>query len=388
MDVIALIIGVIYLGLASWHDFRTREVPDTISYGFLSVALAYGVAKALIVYSWTPLFDMLAGFFFMFLIGLLLFFTGQWGGADTKILMGLGALLGLWLNNFNTLIFLIVMLFSGAAYGMIYTLLLAIKFRGKFFSSAKRLIRRPVVHRVRILVILLTAILLFGGLLSKTNKVLLITGAIITYSFFYLWVLVKTVEESVLLKTLTVDNLREGDWIKSDLWVKRREKESLEHYLMTEEKRIVKEMLREDVRLMILRELNFRPFSSLIQRRRRAIKVFASKLTEKRKENIKKEIGLSPKQMKKLLFAKSTATLTRISKSAPKLLRKYRFSPEQEYLCGPKDLGISNEQIERVKSSAVKSVEVKEGIPFVPNFLISYLLFWFFRESLIHLLHF
>ena len=43
-------------------------------------------------------------------------------------------------------------------------------------------------------------------------------------------------------------------------------------------------------------------------------------------------------------------------------------------IAGPKDLGISLEQIARLKSLGVKKVLVKYGIPFVPSFLIAFII--------------
>ncbi|GIU69536.1 MAG: hypothetical protein KatS3mg002_0772 [Candidatus Woesearchaeota archaeon] len=50
------------------------------------------------------------------------------------------------------------------------------------------------------------------------------------------------------------------------------------------------------------------------------------------------------------------------------------FISERKYITGPKDLGISKEQIELLKKSKIKKVLVKEGIPFIPAFLIAFIL--------------
>jgi hypothetical protein len=42
-------------------------------------------------------------------------------------------------------------------------------------------------------------------------------------------------------------------------------------------------------------------------------------------------------------------------------------------LVGPKDLGISKKQIALLKKYRIKKVLVKEGIPFVPSFLLGYI---------------
>ena len=43
-------------------------------------------------------------------------------------------------------------------------------------------------------------------------------------------------------------------------------------------------------------------------------------------------------------------------------------------ICGPKDkLGVSTKQIAELKKHKIKTVTVKQGIPFIPGFLLGYL---------------
>ena len=54
-------------------------------------------------------------------------------------------------------------------------------------------------------------------------------------------------------------------------------------------------------------------------------------------------------------------------------------------ICGPKDLGISRKQISRLSKLNIKKVLVKYGMPFVPSFLLAFIItllwgniiFWF-----------
>ena len=49
-----------------------------------------------------------------------------------------------------------------------------------------------------------------------------------------------------------------------------------------------------------------------------------------------------------------------------------------KYICGPKDLGIEKKQIRELvklyKQKKIKNILIKEGIPFVPSFLIAYII--------------
>ena len=99
MDPVPFVIGLLFLAAASWHDLRTREVPDLLSYGLIVFAAAYGTLKAILLWNWQPFLAMAAGELAMLLLGLLMFYGGQWGGADSKLLIGMGGLYGLWLGE-------------------------------------------------------------------------------------------------------------------------------------------------------------------------------------------------------------------------------------------------------------------------------------------------
>jgi Flp pilus assembly protein protease CpaA len=268
MDFVVFVAGLLALGLASVHDIRTREVPDLVSYGLLLFSVSYGAAKALLLGSWQPLLSMLLGLCAMVALGFLLFYLGQWGGADSKLLMGLGALLGLGFGSYDLLLFLVLSLFSGATYGLLYTAGLAFKERKAFVERFRRIIREPRIHTLRTVVVTCCFLLLFAAVLAATYRPALIVATIAVYLMFYLWLSVKAVEQAVLIKEYPVGKLTEGDWILKDVMVRGKR------------------------------------------------------------------------------------------------------------VCGPKDLGISEEQIAELKRLKVKKVWVKEGIPFVPSFLVAYVLLW------------
>ncbi|MBR9693425.1 prepilin peptidase [Candidatus Woesearchaeota archaeon] len=269
MDLIPFIVGLGFLLVASIHDMRTREVPDLVSYGLLLFAIAYGFAKSIVLWNWVPMVQMLLGLVAMIALGFLLYYTGQWGGADSKLLMGLGALLGLGFGTIDTVLFLVLMLLAGAVYGTLYTLSLVVKEWKVFKPAFVKEIRRPLIHRLRKIVLVLGFLLVIAVLLTPfAEKTILVLLLVMLYFLFYAWLIVKTVEKSVLIKTYPVEKLTEGDWIQEEVKVK------------------------------------------------------------------------------------------------------------GKLICGPKDLGITNKQIAKLKRLKVKKVVVKEGIPFVPSFLLGFILLW------------
>lgn len=272
MDFLAFAFGGLFLLLASLHDLKTREVPDMLSYGLIFFALSFRLAETLITNNWTPLLSSLVGASVMFIIGLILFYAGQWGGADSKLLVGMGALLGLGFGTWDAALFLLLVLIAGAFYGIIYSIGLAIIHRKNFMSRFKQNLRAHArLRRIVVLICLLLIILVV--ILSPAYKILLGTLAVMAYLTFNLWLVVRSVEQSILIKRYPVEKLTEGDWINEEVIV-----------------------------------------------------------------NGKK-------------------------------------------LAGPDDLGVTKKQIAKIKNAGVKEVIVKEGIPFVPSFLLASILLWLFAES-------
>ncbi len=89
MTVLLATLWVALLFFAAVWDWFHREIPDVCPIGILGVAVASILAGSL---AWpASLLGLAAGF----LVGLLLFAVGAWGGGDAKLASALGAVLGL-----------------------------------------------------------------------------------------------------------------------------------------------------------------------------------------------------------------------------------------------------------------------------------------------------
>ncbi len=218
---IALITGMI-------TDFKTREVPDWLNFGLIFSGIGINLIATIVYSNWSFIINSIAGLALGVVIALIMFYGGQWGGGDSKMLMGLGALLGIniikfqFLPIFNSFFisFFVNMLLIGSVYGLIWISVLAIKNRKKVIKRFKELRTKRFFIRIRwVFLFLLLVIILVMFLPLGIIKFYLIGFILVAFFITYLWNFVKAVEDITMVKRIDVSKLTEGDWIVKDVIV-------------------------------------------------------------------------------------------------------------------------------------------------------------------------
>lgn len=117
---------------AGFWDLKTTEIPDWVCLAMVAGGLSLFGAEGLLTGDWSGLTTSLAvgGAFLAF--GLLMYFTGQWGGGDGELLVAMGVLLPAWPLGAKSmfpfpLALLINLFLVGAAYSIIYAVALAVR---------------------------------------------------------------------------------------------------------------------------------------------------------------------------------------------------------------------------------------------------------------------
>ncbi|MGM5484846.1 MAG: A24 family peptidase [Nanobdellota archaeon] len=267
-----IIIALFYLLTGSISDLKTREVLDFANFSLISIGVALNLLYASVYEKWAIALESLLGLGIFVAIAFIMYYAGQWGGGDSKMLMGLGALFGMpfSFDKLPLLVeFFINTLIVGAIYGLFWSLTVAImnwkKVSRRFAKNSAK------AHRIKMYIIFGCGALLAAAFIVKDSMitVFLVSMTFVAIFSFYMWIFVKSVEKEIMYNHIDVDKLTEGDWIVNDVKV------------------------------------------------------------------------------------------------------------EGEYITGPKELGITGEAIEKLKKykekGKIKKVLVKEGIPFVPSFLIAYI---------------
>jgi len=226
LDYIIIIISLIWLVFAIIYDFKTREVPDWLSYSFIAIAISINLIYSLIIKDFSILLLSLIGFFVFGAIGMLLYYLKQWGGGDAKLLMGVGAMFANYplslINIFNPnldisflAILFVNIMFFGAIYGIVYIIMLAIINRNKI----KKLSINDSKYKFYILIAIILMVLTI--FIKETNlRLLMIILIILALIIPKLIILVNIVEKNCMYKSILISKLTEGDWIKDSIKIK------------------------------------------------------------------------------------------------------------------------------------------------------------------------
>ncbi len=203
---IAIIVSVIILFIASIEDLKTREVPDYLSYFLIGSAIFIRILwflfeRDISILYWMPVaLGALGGFSY------LMYIAGQWGGGDVKILIGISLLLSSFPSEVLPffLNFLFNSLIVGAFYGVasiLYVCLKNIK-KIKFNTYEKALL--PTTLLISILMFYFAPLAIaFLGIFLMISLVSLV--------YF------KKVEKKIMESFVSVDKLTEGDWLVKDV---------------------------------------------------------------------------------------------------------------------------------------------------------------------------
>ena len=134
-ETIIIILTVITLLIASYTDIKTREIPDWITYGLIFAALGIRGIFAF-EFGWEIFVSGIFGLIVCLVIAYGFYFAQQWGGGDSKLLMGMGAIIGISYPfselSFMLLWFFIALLLLGSVWGLLWMGYVAIKNKKKF----------------------------------------------------------------------------------------------------------------------------------------------------------------------------------------------------------------------------------------------------------------
>src|SRR3989344_8789992 len=163
-------LSLIVLLVGSVTDLKTREVPDWVNYGLISAGIGLNLLFSAIYQTPSFIINSILGLIIFFGIAYLMFYTGQWGGGDSKMIMGLGAMIGVDVS-FRTSQFLAGFftnaLFIGALYGLLWSFYLVLKNRQKFWKEFGNYLKEKNIVKAKKVILLVSIILLLAFFIVK-----------------------------------------------------------------------------------------------------------------------------------------------------------------------------------------------------------------------------
>lgn len=214
LELVLIIVALFVLIVASYVDLRILEVPDWVNYAGIAAGLGIHLILSLQQWSWWPIASSAIGFGIAFAIACLMFYTGQWGGGDAKLLMAMGAIIGFESEKFGFgSSFLINLIFIGGAWGIVWSSSLAIRNWKIFWKTFRALSHKRPYSRMRIISMVITLLLVIVAVVLIQYQLQLIAIALVVYFTCYSIIFVKSVEMSCMHKWVEPDKLTEGDWL-------------------------------------------------------------------------------------------------------------------------------------------------------------------------------
>jgi Flp pilus assembly protein protease CpaA len=223
LGIVGFGVGLLALMAASIFDIKTREVPDWLNFSL--IAFAIGTSLVLSIYHGYPhiFLDSLLGLAVGLAIGLLMFYTGQWGGGDCKLIIGLSGIIGFSFSEFSQgiplfLMFLVNILLVGAIYGLGFSIVKALTHYKDFKEAVEKRLRSKEVLVIRVALLIIAVGAFIFLVASKSLESALLFGFCLSlFLFFYLWAFVSVVEKTCMIKKVRVGMLTDGDWVVGEV---------------------------------------------------------------------------------------------------------------------------------------------------------------------------
>ncbi len=222
--ILAYIVCLIALSIGTITDLKTREVPDYLNYLLIAVGFGTAILASIIYRDVSYILASGIGFTCCFLFSIMMYYTGQWGGGDAKMLMGVGAAIGLPYTSVISLQlpfliwFMLLTFFIGGIYGTVWMAVVLFQHWKNFKEEYER---RKQKRRVRYGMYCTAVILAVASLILNDFflRVMCIALAMIIVILYYLFIMIKILEEVAFIKEQPMEKVTEGDWVAEDIIV-------------------------------------------------------------------------------------------------------------------------------------------------------------------------
>ncbi|MBI4146741.1 prepilin peptidase [Candidatus Woesearchaeota archaeon] len=214
LPLIITIIALVVLCIAAYTDLKTLEVPDWLNYAGIIAGMLIHAIFSVQQWNYWPVLSSLIGLGIAFALACLMFYTGQWGGGDAKLLMAMGALVGFEPNKFGIgASFLINLVFIGGAWGLAWTVYLATRQPRRVIRTCNALLHQKAYAQTTLIAVLAGIAALIAGISISFVRTEFFLIAALSIFLPLLVLFSKSVELVAMHHWVTPNKLTEGDWL-------------------------------------------------------------------------------------------------------------------------------------------------------------------------------
>ena len=210
-----IVLAFTWLFFAAVYDLRKRIVPNWLSFSLIIFALGFRFFYSLFNESFLFFYQGLIGLGIFFVIGNALYYGRIFAGGDAKLMIALGPILGFSESFFRNielfLLFVILFLFIGGFYGLIWSVYLTFSNYGVFKKEFVK-----VFNKNKKLISIIMVFALFVMVLGFFETLIFYLGLLV-FIMPYLYIYAKTIDDVLLVKNVKTSKLEEGDWLYNDL---------------------------------------------------------------------------------------------------------------------------------------------------------------------------
>lgn len=216
--VVLFLFAFAWIIFAVFEDLKNREIANWLNYSLVIFVLVFRFFYSLFeMNDFSFFYNGVLGYLIFFILGNLFYYGNMFAGGDAKLFMSLGAVLPISTNFFYNLelllIFVCLFLIVGAVYGLIISLF----FGMKYFSKLKLECKKQFILNKKIVFFSTLFSILF--LILGFKHYLFLYFGLLIFILPYLYIYVKSVDESCMVKKVKPSKLTEGDWLYKDVKV-------------------------------------------------------------------------------------------------------------------------------------------------------------------------
>jgi len=223
IELIALCIALIGSSVGAMWDLKTTEIPDQIPHFMIICGLIMAIILSYQQWSYWPLLNSIIAGCSLLGFGALMYYCGQWGGGDAKILSSIGFLIpnlsiGKELLFPFPVSYLLNIFIIGAAYMIVYAFVVALlnrKIYKKFKSDMKASVNLLLITSISLFVVFIGINWYISNLLSFFDANFIIKNSLIplflVIGLFVIWRFAKAVEEIGFKRRIPASKLKIGD---------------------------------------------------------------------------------------------------------------------------------------------------------------------------------